>query len=99
MASSIELTPVTSIEIHEFFNQSTYFDPTGKSCPLQFFKANQHKYPRLSKLAKFLFSITATSVPSEVLFSHSGNIVTDYRNRLDPFKVEQVVFIKDNLGL
>ena len=43
------------------------------------------------------FSIVATSVPSESLFSHIGLIQTDIRNRLSPDTLENIVFLKENL--
>jgi hypothetical protein len=51
----------------------------------------------LSNLAKALFSISVSSVPSECLFSHAGQTSTYLRNRLDSDNLEMLVFIKDNL--
>ena len=64
--------------------------------PLAFFKANSVSYPILTKIARGIFCITATSVPSECLFSSTG-IQTNLRNRLAPDTLENITFLKENL--
>lgn len=64
--------------------------------PLAFFKTYEKTFPLLSKIAKAIFSIPATSVPSECLFSRAGLIQTDIRNKLSPSNLENLIFIKDN---
>ena len=54
------------------------------SNPLEFFKTNQILLKRLSQFAKLVFSIMASSTPSEETFSNSGNIISLERNRLIP---------------
>ena len=39
----------------------------------------------------------ATSVPSESLFSQSGLIATELRNRLNPFLLEDLTLLKENM--
>jgi hypothetical protein len=39
------------------------------SCPLLFYKMNEQKLPNMAKISKRLFRITASSVPSECVFS------------------------------
>ena len=65
--------------------------------PLAFFKANSVSYPILTKISKEIFCITATSVSSECLFSSTGLIQTDLRNRLAQDTLENVTFLKENL--
>src|SRR3954453_12130175 len=52
--------------------------------PLSWWKSNEKRFPFLSKLSKELFGISATSVPSERLFSDVGNVITNKRNSLKP---------------
>ena len=47
-------------------------------------------------MARKYLGIVATSVPSERLFSATGNIVNAKRSSLDPFNVEKQVFLHDN---
>ena len=46
-------------------------------------------------IRKYLGKV-ATSVPSERLFSVTGNIVNSKRSSLDPSNVEKLVFSHDN---
>lgn len=64
--------------------------------PLQFFKTYQRKYPLLSGIVKRLMHVTATSVPAESLFSQTGLIDTELRNRLSAAHLEKLVFLKEN---
>jgi hypothetical protein len=52
------------------------------SNPLEFYKNNQLSFKRLSKLSKWLFSITASPVASEETFSNAGDIIDERRSRL-----------------
>ena len=65
--------------------------------PLLFYRDHQQSYPHLSRLSKMLFSIQASSVPSESLFSKTGDITRDSRNRLRPELVESLIFLKENI--
>ncbi|EZA55665.1 hypothetical protein X777_04307 [Ooceraea biroi] len=50
-------------------------------------------YPTLSVIAKKYLAIVATSVPSERLFSRTGNILTDSRNRLSSDHLQQLLLL------
>ena len=65
--------------------------------PLKWWKANEHRFPILSKLAKRLLCIPATSVPAERIFSTSGLIVNKERASLKPENVDMLVFLNRNL--
>lgn len=64
--------------------------------PLLWWKRNATRYSFLSKLARKYLCVTATSVPSERVFSVSGNVLTKERYFLSDEHVEQLVFLIKN---
>ncbi|KAF0721163.1 zinc finger BED domain-containing protein 4-like [Aphis craccivora] len=50
-------------------------------------------FPVLTKIALKYFTVVATSVASERLFSKAGNIITDHRSRLNHRRLEKLVFL------
>ena len=69
-----------------------------ESSPLQWWQLQQHQFPLLAKLARKYLCVCATSVPSERLFSIGGKIV-DGRSRLKPDKVNELIFLAENLTI
>ena len=53
----------------------------------------------MANLARRYFSIPATSVHSEEVFSVAGNVLCEKRNRLLPENVDKLVFLHENLSL
>ena len=47
-------------------------------------------------LAKKFLCITATSVPSERLFSAAGNLVAEKRSRLTSENIDKLIFLYEN---
>lgn len=66
--------------------------------PLDWWKDNEFKYPLLAKSAKRFLAVQATSVASERVFSAAGSIVTAKRSVIDPLHLDELLFIKKNLG-
>ncbi|AVK75720.1 hAT family C-terminal dimerization region domain containing protein [Pandoravirus neocaledonia] len=64
--------------------------------PLLWWKQRETKYPSLAPLARRYLSITATSVPSERVFSKSGWIVNKRRCTLSDEHVSLLVFLSCN---
>ena len=96
-----ELTSI-EIEIESYERHILVIDSNDQSDPhdlgaVYFFKKFNKTYPLLTNMAKSIFCIVATSVPSESLFSHTGMVQTDLRNRLSPDTLENIMFIKENL--
>ena len=64
--------------------------------PLQFWSSElaSSKFPVLKSFARKLFSIPATSSGTERLFSYSGIILNNRRQRLSPDKVDNMLVIR-----
>lgn len=69
--------------------------------PLEFYKiySKNKNFKILSILARHFFCIPATSVPAESLFSKTGQIATDLRNRIHYKRLEMFTFIKNNMNI
>ena len=67
--------------------------------PLNWWKLNQPRFPRLSVLAKKYLCIPATSTASERAFSTAGIIVDKKRCSLSPEMVNIMVFLHKNSTL
>jgi hypothetical protein len=96
--SSITVTPTSSatIELRQYIEEAVI---PRESDPLEWWKIREILYPTLAKLAKKYLCITATSVPSERIFSKSGQIISEKRSRLSPKLVEKMLFLNANKHL
>lgn len=61
---------------------------------LMWWKFHKSSFPLLSKLAKDVLAVCATSVPSERAFSSSKHVTTDLRNRLKEEIIEDLMLAK-----
>ncbi|RXN36258.1 zinc finger BED domain-containing 1-like protein [Labeo rohita] len=64
--------------------------------PLEWWKKNEDRYPKLSRVAKRFHSIPSTSMPSERIFSKAGFIANKSRSALFPTNVNKLVFLAHN---
>nr|XP_046241207.1 zinc finger BED domain-containing protein 4-like [Scatophagus argus] len=65
--------------------------------PLSWWENKASFYPRLAHVMTRRLCIVATSVPSERIFSKTGQIMTDRRSRISPSKLRHLVFLNANL--
>lgn len=70
-----------------------------KTNPLTWWRENEKRFPQLSKIARCLLNILATSTPSERIFSVAGLTVNKLRSSLKPKNVDSLVFLNKNLKL
>ena len=61
-----------------------------------FYQLYETHFPTLSKIAVIVLCVTATSVPAEALFSISGIIQNEQRNRIQPSALNMITIIKNN---
>lgn len=94
MSAETQSTTTGYDELQHFLKEPT-LDPDSNA--LEWWQKNQDRFPKLTKLARKLMCIPASSVPSERVFSTSGNIVTKLRSSLKPENVNMLVFLNKNL--
>ena len=107
-----EVTPVTDLLWSEFLVSTRNSNVSGTMETSEYFKEHliprerepltwwlehEKKYPNLSKLARKYLCITATSIPSERLFSKAGELVSHKRSCLKPSNVNMLLFLNQNL--
>jgi hypothetical protein len=64
--------------------------------PLEWWRVNKIRYPRMSEMAYKYLCIAATSTPSERMFSASGHLTSDRRSRLTPENANLLLFLHKN---
>ena len=62
---------------------------------LDYWKLNANTFPVLSIIAREYLAITATSAPSERIFSIAANIITKNRNRLAKDTFKMIILLKN----
>lgn len=70
-----------------------------KKNPLHFWKRHKNTFPELYKMQLKYLCIPATSVPSERVFSKTGQVTNDRRSRLTPKNLDCIIFLNSNLNL
>ena len=73
--------------------------PAIDTNPLQWWKEHAINFPILSKYAKKMLSVPATSVASERVFSSAGDVVSAKRACLSPEQVNMLVFLKKTIKI
>ena len=64
--------------------------------PMDWWRENNTRFPKLAQIAKFVLCIPATSTPSEQLFSTAGLTVSKLRSCLKPENVDALIFLNAN---
>ncbi|XP_064414839.1 E3 SUMO-protein ligase ZBED1-like [Latimeria chalumnae] len=80
-------------ELENYFREPC---PTLDCSPLEWWKINAQRFPRLVKLAKSYLCIPGSSVPAERVFSNAGLTVNRLRTRLTPEHVNMLIFLNKN---
>lgn len=93
MASNSSVTDQNGDELEKYLKMPIE-DQFKLSNPLPFWNHYQEKFPFLSKLARKLFSIPATSAGVERQFSSAGFLINERRASLNPDTVENILFVR-----
>ena len=80
-------------ELRSFLSEPLDVD----SCPLDWWRRNDSRFPIVAQLAKRYLCVPATSVPSESVFSIPGMVVSQKRSYLKPENVDMLIFLNKNL--
>ena len=62
---------------------------------MTWWKRNQRSYPTLAMMARDVFAVPVSTVPSESCFSSANRILSDKRSKLGPHVFERLVCLKD----
>jgi len=71
-------------------------DPGDIENVLDWWKESARKYPRLSRIARRILAIPASSSASESVFSIAGGTITDLRSNLAPETLHSLLFLHYN---
>ncbi len=63
---------------------------------LDWWRANEVRFPNLARIAKQILTIPATEVASERMFSSAGNVLTKLRSQLSDDTVDAIIFLHKN---
>nr|GEW20460.1 Gag-Pol polyprotein [Tanacetum cinerariifolium] len=99
----INHSPSTAVEllIESISIDLEYFDDGFATKAKERFNDSlkESKFPVLSRMARDILSVQATSVASESAFSTSGNVLSIRRTRLTPTSLEMCMCLKDHLDV
>ncbi|KYO28673.1 hypothetical protein Y1Q_0000834 [Alligator mississippiensis] len=80
-------------ELESYFREPC---PSLECNPLEWWKVNAPRFPRLAKLARSYLCIPGSSVPAERVFSTAGLTVNQLRSRLTSEHVNMLIFLNKN---
>ncbi|CAF2868588.1 unnamed protein product [Rotaria sp. Silwood2] len=90
---SDEFQDETDDELNKYLEQHIAIELIDDN-PLRFWCEHRFIYPTLSRLARSIFSIPATTANVERQFSGSGLMINSRRTRLDPEQVNDALFLR-----
>jgi hypothetical protein len=96
--SFLELPPISAESELTGYLQSDceLFGTDENATILTWWKSNAvTRYPQLSKFARSILAVPATSVPSECTFSTSGRVISEYRCSLNTDTVQAMMLYGD----
>ncbi|CAH2103396.1 unnamed protein product [Euphydryas editha] len=91
-----EITPQSRaiVEVQRYYDDKVI---PRTDCPMKWWRSHQAAYPTLYKIAVKKLNAMSSSVPCERVFSAAGNIMQERRTRLGIRKLQQLIFLQQNL--
>ena len=89
---------VGSDELSDYLSLPPITD-TEQFSILDWWHRHSTQFPTLSKVASFIYSIPASSAPSERSFSLTGFTLNKHRTQLYPETVDDLMFLYSNLSV
>jgi hypothetical protein len=86
----------TETDYDEITDYMRFVSSIQIECPLQFWKANNFRWPNLAKIAKKVLGVPATSASVERMFSIAGHIFQAKRRRMSDKLFSNLVYCKLN---
>ena len=86
-------TAVAIMEVHNYVAEPVM---DRKTNPFGYWETNKGKFPRLSKVILKYGCLVATSVPSERVFSKTGELISHRRSCLKSNMVDKIIFLNKN---
>ena len=85
---SLSPEEIAANELRKYMFEAEDPEPLESQEPWKQWKVREQQLKYLSHVVKWVFCITASSVPSERLFSSAGNLANEKRSCLSPENVE-----------
>jgi len=80
-------------ELNKYLEQRIDIESIGDN-PLTFWYENRFTYPTLSRLARSIYSIPASTANVERQFSASGMMISSRRTKLNPEQINNAMFLR-----
>ncbi|KAI3841816.1 hypothetical protein MKW92_008327, partial [Papaver armeniacum] len=81
-------------ELDQYLSEST-LPPTQNLDILQYWKAQEQRYPVLSRMAGDILAVPISTVASESAFSIGGRVIDRFRSSLSPETAEASITTRD----
>lgn len=93
--------PITTSDFDNILTEIKNYLQLDINCNdvLQFWQSSGDVYPHLQRLAQIILAVSATSTPSEQVFSTTGHILNAKRTMLLPENVGKIQMVHDNYNL
>jgi len=92
----VPLHPAAVDLVAKEFNEYLEVQADRQADPLLWWRQNRHIYPRVAVVARKFLSLQATGAPVERVWSGVGDTLQPQRRRLDPERVEELTFLREN---